>query len=147
MSQNWTNSGLKSLEKCNLGKLQCLPQCFFLFFSNRILRGGTEAACRVKKKIQKALILAVHYFFKFYVSILWIRINSDPFPQYGPENLKMSQPKQLANSNKSISRNFFFDQIPFFCDLINGQKSFFELGKSLKLPKMQFHVKKIDFLI
>ena len=30
-----------------------------------------------------------------------------------------------------------------FCNFKNGQKSIFELGKRLKLPKMQFHVKQI----
>ena len=29
-----------------------------------------------------------------------------------------------------------------FCNFKNGQKSIFELGKSLKLPNMQFHEKK-----
>ena len=43
-------------------------------------------------------------------------------------------------SNKSIS-GIFFDQIPFFCNFKNGQKSIFELGKSLKLPEVQFHEK------
>ena len=33
---------------------------------------------------------------------------------------------------------FFFDQSPIFAI---DQKSFFELGKSLKLPKIQFHEK------
>ena len=32
----------------------------------------------------------------------------------GPENLKKSRPKKLLKSNKSISKNFFFDQIPFY---------------------------------
>ena len=31
-----------------------------------------------------------------------------------------------------------------FCNLKNDQKSIFELGKSLKLPEMQFHEKKFD---
>ena len=44
-------------------------------------------------------------------------------------------------SNKSFSRIIFFDQIPYFCNCKNGQKSNFELGK---LPKMQFHEEKID---
>ena len=35
----------------------------------------------------------------------------------------------------------FFDQIPFFCNFRNGQKSIYELGQSLKLPEMQFHEK------
>ena len=43
-------------------------------------------------------------------------------------------------SNKSISRNFFWP-ISFFGHFKNGQKSIFELGKSLKLPEMQFHEK------
>ena len=41
-------------------------------------------------------------------------------------------------SNKSISRRIF-GRIPFFCNFKNGQKSIFEWGKSLKLPKMQLH--------
>ena len=32
----------------------------------------------------------------------------------GPEDLKKSRPKNLVKSNKSISRNNFFDKIPFF---------------------------------
>ena len=48
-------------------------------------------------------------------------------------------------SNKSTSRKIFFDQNPFLAaSFKNGQKSIFELGKTLKLPKMQFHAKKID---
>ena len=31
-------------------------------------------------------------------------------------------------------------QRSIFCNFKNGQKSIFELGKSLKLPKMQFHI-------
>ena len=59
----------------------------------------------------------------------------------GPENLKKSRPKKLMKSDKSISQKIFFYQIPFFCNFKNGQKSIFELGKSLKLPEMQFHEK------
>ena len=54
----------------------------------------------------------------------------------GPENLKKSRTKTLVKSNKSISQKKIFD-----CNFKNGQKSIFELGKSLKLPKMQFHEK------
>ena len=54
----------------------------------------------------------------------------------GPENLKKFRPK---NSNKSISRNLFSPN-SIFCKFKNGQKSIFELGKSLKLPKMQFQL-------
>ena len=32
-----------------------------------------------------------------------------------------------------------------FCNLKNGQKSIFELGKRLKLPKMQFHEKNFEY--
>ena len=44
-------------------------------------------------------------------------------------------------SNKSISRKNFLTKIHFFSNFKNGQKSIFELGKSLKLPEMQFHEK------
>ena len=50
-------------------------------------------------------------------------------------------------SNKSISRNFVFWPKSIFCNFKNGQKPFFELWKSLKLPKMQFHEKKWIYLI
>ena len=63
----------------------------------------------------------------------------------GPENLKDSRPKTVVKSNKSISQKKF-DQHPFFCIFRNGQKSIFELGKSLKLPKMQFHEKLFGFI-
>ena len=59
-------------------------------------------------------------------------------PQCGPENLKKSRPKKLVTSNKSISRNFYWPK-SIFCHFKNGQKSIFELGKSLKLLKIQFH--------
>ena len=52
----------------------------------------------------------------------------------------MSRPKKLVKSNKSISRNFFSPN-SIFCNFKNGQKSIFELEKSLKLPKIQFHEK------
>ena len=47
--------------------------------------------------------------------------------------------RTLMNSNKSISRKNCFDQIPFFAISKMVKNQFFELGKSLKLPKMQFH--------
>ena len=50
----------------------------------------------------------------------------------GPENVKKSRPKNLSKPNKLISRKKF-------CIFENGQKSIFELRKSLKLPEMQFH--------
>ena len=62
-------------------------------------------------------------------------------PHSRPENLKKSRPKKLVKSNKSISWNFFWPN-SIFCNFKNGQISIFELGKSLKLPKMQFYEKK-----
>ena len=53
--------------------------------------------------------------------------------------LRQIQPKKLVKSNKSKK---LFDPKPIFCNFINGHKSIFEVGKSLKLPKIQFH--KID---
>ena len=53
----------------------------------------------------------------------------------GLEDLKNSRPKQLINSNISI-----------FAISKMAKKSIFELGKSLKLPKMQFHEKKFFYL-
>ena len=50
----------------------------------------------------------------------------------GPGNLKKSRPKNLVKSNTSISQKKI-------CNFKNGQKSIFELGKSLKLPEMHFH--------
>ena len=43
--------------------------------------------------------------------------------------------------NKSILRKPFYPN-SIFCNFKNGQKSIFELGKSLKQPKMQLHEKK-----
>ena len=44
-------------------------------------------------------------------------------------------------SNKSISQNIFY-QIPFLAISKMAKNQFFEPGKFLKLPKMQFHEKK-----
>ena len=57
------------------------------------------------------------------------------------QKIKKVQAKKLVKSNKSISRKNFFWPNSIFCNFKNGQKSIFELGKSLKLPKMQFHEK------
>ena len=40
----------------------------------------------------------------------------------------------------------FFWPNSIFCNFKNGQKSFFEQGKSLKLPKMQFYEKSFLFI-
>ena len=64
---------------------------------------------------------------------------------YGPENVKMFRPKNLWNQIKSISRKkFFLTKFLLICNFTNGQKSIFELGKSLKLPEMKFFC--LDFL-
>ena len=55
--------------------------------------------------------------------------------------LKKSRAKKLVKSNKSISRIFLPNSI--FCNFKNGQKLIYELGQSLKLPKMQFHEKNV----
>ena len=60
----------------------------------------------------------------------------------GPDNLKKSRPKKLVKSNKSISRKNSCTNL-IFCNFKNDQKTIFELAKSLKLPKMQFHEKKV----
>ena len=48
--------------------------------------------------------------------------------------------KNIVKSNKSISR-FFCGQIQFFAISKLVKNQIFELGKSLKLPKMQLHEK------
>ena len=63
----------------------------------------------------------------------------------GPENLKKSKPKKNSwNQINQFHEVFSFGQFPFFC---NFKNQFFELRKSLKLPKMQFHEKKLIYLI
>ena len=56
----------------------------------------------------------------------------------GPKNFKMSRPKKLMKSNNSISQKIFWPKSIYY-NFKNGQKSIFELGKSLKRQKMQFH--------
>ena len=47
-------------------------------------------------------------------------------------------------SNKYISQKIFFDQIPFFAISKMAKNPFLNWGKSLKLPKMQFHEECFD---
>ena len=79
-----------------------------------------------------------------YSSMQWVNVSKKvQFSLNGhsePENLKKSRTKKLVKSNKTISHDQFFWPNSIFYNLKKGQKSFFELGKSLKLPKMQFHV-------
>ena len=56
----------------------------------------------------------------------------------GPENLKKSKRKKLVKSTESISLKIFLPK-SIFGNFKNGQKQIFELGKSLKVQKMQFH--------
>ena len=58
-------------------------------------------------------------YFPFFVSIILM------------ENIQINQFHEI-----------FFDQIPFFFNFKNDQKSNSELRKRFKLPKMQFHEKK-----
>ena len=59
--------------------------------------------------------------------------------QWARKFKKVQGKKNSWNKINQFHEKNFFDQIPFFCNFKNGQKSFFELGKSLNLPKMQFH--------
>ena len=53
-----------------------------------------------------------------------------------------SRPKKTREIRYiNFTKKNFFDQI-HFCTFKNDQKSIFELGKSLKLSKLQFHEKK-----
>ena len=67
-----------------------------------------------------------------------------PHTHSGPENLKKSRPKNSWNQINQF-HEIFFDQIPFFEISKNDHKLIFELGKSLKLSKMQVHEKKFWF--
>ena len=61
----------------------------------------------------------------------------------GPENLKKSRPKKIHELKEiNFMKKFFWSNSIFYHFKI-GQKSIFELRKSLKQPKMQFHEKKI----
>ena len=64
----------------------------------------------------------------------------------GPENLKITGQKNLWNQINQFHEMLFWPN-SIFCHFKNGSKSIFELGKSLKLPKMQFHEKKLVYLI
>ena len=57
-----------------------------------------------------------------------------------PENLKKSRPKNSRNQINQFHEIFFWPN-SIFCNFKISQKSIFELGKSLKQPKMQFHEK------
>ena len=52
--------------------------------------------------------------------------------------------KKIMKSNESISRKKFFSPNSIFLQFQKWSKINFELEKSLKLPKMQFHEKKTD---
>ena len=57
--------------------------------------------------------------------------------QWARKLKKKSRPKKLLKSNTSISRKIFLPN-SIFCNFKNGQKSIFELGKSLKLKICHF---------
>ena len=56
--------------------------------------------------------------------------------------LKKSMPKKTLRKQINQFHEYLFWPNSIFCSFKNGQKSIFELGKSLKQPKMQFHEKK-----
>ena len=57
---------------------------------------------------------------------------------------------QWAKKTREIKEinftKFYFDQIPFFAISKMAKNQFLKLGKSLKLPKMQFHEKNSWFI-
>ena len=53
-----------------------------------------------------------------------------------PENLKSPGQKRSWNQKNQFHEKKFFWPNSVFCNFKNGQKSIFELGKSLKLAKM-----------
>ena len=56
-------------------------------------------------------------------------------------------PKKLEMiSNTNQFDEFFFGPNSIFCNFKNDQKSIFEVGKSLKLPEMEFHEKNFWFI-
>ena len=71
-------------------------------------------------------------------SIYWCYTNWNPKKFNFVEAAGHSGPKNSWNQINHF-QEIYFDQIPFFCNFKNGQKSIFEPGKKLKLPKMQFH--------
>ena len=60
---------------------------------------------------------------------------------------KSPGPKNSWNQIIQFHEKFIFWPNSIFCNFKNGQKSIFELGKSLKLPEIQFHEKKKIYLI
>jgi len=65
--------------------------------------------------------------------------------QSEPENLKKSRPKKTREIKQINFTNIFCPNF-ISCTFKNDQNSIFELGKSLKLPKMQFHEKIFGFI-
>jgi len=65
----------------------------------------------------------------------------------GAEILKKSRPKKNSWNQINQFHEKFFWPNSIFCNFKNGQKSIFELGKSLKPPKMQHHEKKILIIL
>ena len=76
----------------------------------------------------------------------WVLLALSNFIEFHPPTFSFqnnkSRPKKLVKSNKSISRKNFWPK-SIFRHFKNGQKSIFELRKSLKRLNIQFH-KKID---
>ena len=62
--------------------------------------------------------------------------------QWARKFKKVQLKKNSWNQINQLHEKFFWSE-SIFCNFTNGQNSIFELGKSLKPPKMQFHEKKI----
>ena len=80
--------------------------------------------------------LLVYLFFKCHLILNYLSIVHN-----GPENFKKSRPKktrEIKYINQFHEKSFWQDSI--FGDFKNGPKSNLELGNSLKLQKMQFHI-------
>ena len=77
--------------------------------------------------------------------VLHIRYSESRRLHSGPENLKSPGQKNSWNQINQFHEKFFLTKLHFFFNIKNGQKWIFELGKSLILPKMQFHEKKYLF--
>ena len=108
--------------------------------SGRLFSGKEWLLCQALNLILYSSITYDGDLLSLYLVSVWV--HSGP-----AENLKSPGQKNSWNQILNQFHEIFFDQIPFFCSIKNDQKSIFELGKSLKLPEMQFHKKKMIHLI
>ena len=103
-------------------------QLFKRFFLNNFLSAFVFTISSVIKSIY------FHVIFDIFLAIL-LNISFSSFSfydisQWARKFKKVQAKKKLMKSNNSISRKNFFSPNSIFCNFKNGQKSFFELGKS-----------------